>query len=359
MDYKEMVNSITKNEIKNVYLFYGEENYLIDDVLQRLKVKLIDPNFEQLNFVNIDGKETGYNKIIDICETLPFMSEKRLVYINALPIFKEDSKPSKEGTGEEDKKEGEEEKLFIEYISKVPESTVIVFYGNQSVDARKKIVKEIKKFGSLVEFTKLKELELNEWIKSKLKSLGKTIGLKELALFKNNLDYLGRNSIQQLLDVENEIKKLASFMGETTNVESEHIKKGMESGFHNDIFNLMDAIGKQNFAESIERLNILLDDGEPIFKILATVGNQVKNILGAKLLTEEKVYSDKDIGAKLKIHPFVASKSIAQSRQFTVDRLKNILNLFLEADLALKSTVYGKMEERLVMEMLIFKMCQK
>lgn len=345
MNYKEIVNSIRRNEIDNIYLFYGEETYLIEDVLKRLKTKLVNPDFEQFNFVSIGDRETSYEKIIDACETLPFMAEKRLVYLNGLDIFKKRSDLFSEM----------EEKRFAEYIAKIPESTVVVFYGNPSIDGRKKIVKQIKKYGCAAEFTKLKEHELNRWIKSIFKALGKFIGAKELVLFKNNLDYLGRNPSQNLLDVENEIKKLASFMGKETNLEKEHIDKVMGLNFHNDIFNLLDSIEKHNSSESIKRLNYILDDGEPILRVLTVLGNQTKNILSSKLLIEEGC-SDREIASRLKIHPYVASKCALQSKRFTIERLRKLLNLFLDADIKIKS---GMMDETLVLEMLVLAMCKQ
>ena len=132
MSYNKIINSIKKNEIKNVYLFYGEETYLIDDILKRLKGKLVDPNFEQFNFVLIEDKEVNYEKIIDACETLPFMAEKKLVYLNGLDIFKK--KPGSSPEEEEEQsveytvKMSEDEERFVNYIAKF-ESTVVVFYG--------------------------------------------------------------------------------------------------------------------------------------------------------------------------------------------------------------------------------------
>lgn len=345
MDYKDMINSIGKNQIKNLYLFVGEENYLIDQALKELKAKILAPDLQEFNFILIDGREASYEKIIDACETLPFMAEKKLVYIKELHIL----------TGKNQVLSKKEEEDLIGYISQIPESTILVLYGQPSVDNRKRIIKEIKKHGHIVEFNRLKEADFNSWIKTIFKSLGKSIGPKELALFKNNLDYLGRSSLQSLYDVENEIKRLTAFMGEKTLVEKEDIEKTGSSSFHNDIFNLLDAIDKYNFPEAIERLNVLLDKGEPGLKILTTMGNQIKNTLSAKLLVGQGTYSHREIGSQLKIHPFVASKCLARARQFTIAELRELLNLFLQADLMIKS---GIMAERLAIEMIILKMCK-
>jgi len=135
MSYKELMNSIKKNEIKNIYLFYGEEAYLINNALEKLKKNLVDPSFEQLNFIILEGKEISAEKIVDACETLPFMAEKKLIYVKGSDIFQGKSKVLSE----------EQEKYMVNYIKEIPSSTTVVFYGTSSVDTRRKIVKEIKK----------------------------------------------------------------------------------------------------------------------------------------------------------------------------------------------------------------------
>ena len=67
MNYKEFVDSIKKKEIKNVYLFAGEEVFLIDDALERLKSTVLNAGFQELNFTILDGKEVSHkNKRIPV-----------------------------------------------------------------------------------------------------------------------------------------------------------------------------------------------------------------------------------------------------------------------------------------------------
>ncbi|ABW18770.1 DNA polymerase III subunit delta [Alkaliphilus oremlandii] len=342
MNYKEFVDSIKKKEIKNVYLFAGEEVFLIDDALERLKSTVLNAGFQELNFTILDGKEVSIHQITDACETLPFMAERKLVYLKNMDVFQSKSKSISE----------EQEQYIIDYIKKIPDTTTLVFWGNTTVDSRKKIVKEINKYGHFVECSKLTEDELGKWIKKMFKAYGKIIEAKEISFIKGNLDYLGKTSTQTLLDVENELKKIISFMGQASEVTTEHIEKILTSNFQNNIFKLLDSIEGRNSSDSIKRLNYILEDGEPILKILATLGNQIKNILFSKVLLEEG-YTSKMIATKLNIHPFVASKCAAQSRRFTVERLKELLNKCLETDKMIK---VGKMNDKIAIELLVLEM---
>ncbi|ABR49197.1 DNA polymerase III, delta subunit [Alkaliphilus metalliredigens QYMF] len=344
MSYKEIVASINKNQIENLYLLYGEESYLMENIAQKLKKKVVSSGFEELNFSYFEGKDITVEKLIDACETLPFMAEEKLVLIKNFDAFQGKRKSISEV----------EEEELIHYIAKLPRTTCLVFYGTTSVDSRKKIVKAVKKHGKHYEFQKLKELELEKWISKKLKQATKTIERRELSLLTANLDYLGRNTNQSLYDVDNEINKLVAFMGKEERVIHTHIEAIMTNNLQNDIFKLLDAIGNRNGREALRRLHQMVTEGEPIMRVLFTMSNQIKNILSIKLLVEDG-YSSKMAADKISVHPYVASKCEQQSRGFRIEALIRIMQMSLEIDKMIKT---GRIDERIGIELLVVEMCK-
>ncbi|WP_026476277.1 DNA polymerase III subunit delta [Alkaliphilus transvaalensis] len=345
MSYQIILNSIKKNEIANIYLLYGEEIYLMEEAVKRLIKKLVSPDFESLNLMTFDGKDLTAEKLIDACETLPFMAEKKLVLVKNFEGFQGKKKVLTEDDEEE----------LIGYFQKISDSTCLVFYGQPTIDSRRKIVKTISKYGQVINIEKLKENELSQWILKEIKGYDKEIQPKELTYLMNHLDYFGRNATQTLMDIANEIKKIAYYMGDESKVEISHIEKVSTFKFQNDIFKLLDAVGQRNIQETLKRLNHLLEEGEVIIRLMVTLSNQLKNILSTKLLLEEG-YNPKMIASKIGIHPFVASKCAEQSRHYSIKQLKALLNHFLEMDLMIKS---GKINDRLALELLLMEMCNK
>lgn len=102
------------------------------------------------------------------------------------------------------------------------------------------------------------------------------------------------------------------------------------------------------------RLDDLLAEGEVLIRLMSTLSNQIKHILATKLLLDEG-YSPKMVAAKIGIHPYTASKCAAQSKNYTIKRLRELLNLFLEMDYRIKS---GKINDRVAMELLLTEMCR-
>ena len=64
-------------DIKNAYLFYGKEYYLIENAIKVIKSTLNDGMID-FNLDNIDGKETSLDELISSVETLPFMDDRKI-----------------------------------------------------------------------------------------------------------------------------------------------------------------------------------------------------------------------------------------------------------------------------------------
>ncbi len=345
MSYHKLLSEVQAKQIDKLYLLYGEELYLIEEIVERIKEALITSDFESLNYFQLEGKDLTLEKLVDACETLPFMAEKKLITIKNFEAFHSKKRVLTEN----------EEEQLMAYFNQIPDTTCLVFYGNETVDNRKKLIKAFGKAGKLIKFERLKENELNKWISDFVTAQGKKIEPREISYLINHLDYFGKNASQRLMDIVNEIKKVIAFMGEAERIKTAHIDKVSIFKYQNDIFKLLDSIGQKNLSEAMIRLDDLLAEGEALIRLMVTLSNQVKHILATKLLLEEG-YSPKMIAAKIGIHPFTASKCAVQSKGYTVKRLKELLNLFLEMDYQIKS---GKINDRVAMELLLAEMCCK
>ena len=80
----DILKKIEKDGLKNLYLFYGTENYLIDYYIDAMKKKFVNQNFLDMNFNIFNG---NVFEIIDCAKLLPFMSEHRLILIKESDFF--------------------------------------------------------------------------------------------------------------------------------------------------------------------------------------------------------------------------------------------------------------------------------
>ena len=92
-DVKVLSQHIKSGEFKPVYLIYGPEDYLRKQYRDKMKTAIIGQ--DTMNYSYFEGKNISVKALIDLGETLPFFSERRLIVVENSGFFssaQEDSK---------------------------------------------------------------------------------------------------------------------------------------------------------------------------------------------------------------------------------------------------------------------------
>lgn len=339
MDYKQLMKDIKNKTLNNLYLFYGEEEMLGRMMLDHLKNALIDSSLTQMNINIIDGKSITVNDIINTCETMPFMSTKRLVVVNDSSALIGNSHLSDKDI-----------EMLCKYMENIPETTHLIF-NSRNIDKKRKLYKTIQKTGEIVEYNKLQKKDLFKWINKRFQLLDKKINPEAIEMFIENSDYLNRDSKINLSDIENDILKLTAYSGNSQTINKEQVQNVISENIDTNIFKLMELIGKGSSGESIQLLDILLYNGEAPMKILFMIIRQFRLIYQSSIL-KEAGYSVNDIPKIMGEKPFSVNKAISQSRYFNYIKLSRAFEFLAEIDVKIKR---GQIDQRLALELLIFK----
>jgi len=327
-------NNIKNNKIRNLYLFYGPEEYLKKYYLEAIERILLKEDLKVLNRVVIDGK-ADINGIMDNCEAMPVFSEKKVVIVKNSGFFKPGSKDGKEA---KKKPAGDD---FITCLQNIPGHTCLVFYESE-IDKRLKAVDVIKNSGLVVEFAYQKPAELVKWVIKVFRSFNKEIDTMTASM-------LVDNSELDMNEILNEVNKITSFVGEKVQVEASDIEKACSKSIKSRIFDLTDAIAEKNSQRALKVLNEMIILKEPLPRILFMITRQFRHILEMKLLSSEGL-SMNEAASRMGIAPYAAGKVLKQSKSFTVDELKRAIEECLHMDEAVKT---GKISDRIAAELLI------
>ncbi|HWR60930.1 MAG TPA: DNA polymerase III subunit delta [Clostridia bacterium] len=344
MSYRQLMNDIKTNSIKSVYLIYGSETYLIDKGWEALKNALVT-SFPELNYTQLDGEKLDISELSAACETFPFGADKRLVAVRDLGMLKSKG----ESKGEEQAGDRSDPQPFVDIIRNIGDTTCLLFVSYGSIDKRKKLVNELKKYGGVYEFDRIDRDELAQWIKRELGKSGKSIGARELDYFINSTGYIDRNGDKSLYDVENEVGKLVNYTGKSAEVRMEHIEAVVPRNPENDIFKLINACSEKDVDRSLRVYGDLLLEGESSLGILALLTKQIKNMIGVAEL-HNKRYDGKSISEKLKIHEYTVKLCIKYSAAIKSQVLHSAFGKCLDTEFGIKT---GRMEDRLAMELLL------
>ncbi|WP_418790710.1 DNA polymerase III subunit delta [Phosphitispora sp. TUW77] len=349
MDIKALENSLKRQVISPVYLFYGEETYLRDQYLGMFK-SLLPDEYRDFNMDIIDGRDTSMESIIGMAATMPFLADKRLVIVKNADIFKAKRKNQKKGTNLEQDENGDKpdpsEDILINYLENPVDSTCLIFCTD-SVDRKRKIYKRIEKNGQVVQFAQLKGKDITEWINRTARRLGKTIEPKAVA---GLVAAVGNN----LCQLRTELEKLACYV-QGNAITAADVEMMVSKTVELSIFELVDAVGNRNYSKALRLAREMVFFGEPVIRILYMVARQFRLLLQSKSLLASGVLANEMAGL-MQVHPFVAQKCIKQAGNFSLGELKLSLEKVLKADADIKG---GKQEAVLALELLIIALCEK
>ncbi|EGD48515.1 DNA polymerase III, delta subunit [Ruminiclostridium papyrosolvens DSM 2782] len=337
MSFDILKKELKENKLQNVYLFYGQEDYLIKYYMNAIGNLIVDEETKDLNYIYLEGKKDT-NTLIENCETMPVFCDKKLVISRNSGYFK-----SKKGGGEGSDKKSENNKL-ADYIENMPPYTCLIFV-EQEVDKRIKLVNTIKKKGLVVEFDYQKPADLVKWVVKVFKSHKKTIDTIAAS-------YIVENSEYSMVELLNEIDKIVNFTGEIQNISIDDVKSVCTTTIKSRIFDLTDAVAEGNISKALMLLNDMAFLKEPMQKIMYMIVRQIRMVYRMKLLKQQGMREDA-AAKQMGLTPFVASKVLGLSRNMEIGVLEKAMYYSLELDESVKT---GKMTDRTAIELLIVSM---
>ena len=329
--YNSLIKEFKDKNFESVYLFYGKENYIIDNVISFLKNKVVDDVYKDFNYKEIDYKNSNISDVLSTFEILPFMSEYTFTIIkNVDSLFKEIT-------------EDESERL-VDYLMKPNKTSVVIFIG-ENIDKRKKVFKKFKKHSTLFEFKKLNNIEFPKWVNKYFTDNGKVIRNRELSYLVKETGYLDKNSDKSLYSIIRDFEKIINYSDDEL-VTTEIIDKFIDKPIEDNIFLLIDSIFNNQTEKAFDILNLMDSKNEPLQVILFMIIKQFRVILKIKILIETGLTS-KNAGEILGIHSYVAKKSAVQAKEIDYKILKKILKKSIEVDRLSKSS---SIDLRLIIE---------
>lgn len=352
---KVLWKSIKENKIGNLYLFFGQEDYLIRNYCEQMEKTLLDDEFKMLNKVVLKGKVTA-GQIIDNCRTAPVFADRRMVIVKDSGLFKSGRKTDEAGQdngaaekrtarSSAGKKGGDELAAFLQEL---PDFVCLVFIESE-VDKRvKKYLDIIEKNGLIVEFDYKKPDELTGWVIKRIRELGHDAAVRTASMI---VDYCEPG----MDDILNEIKKLCAYAGDRVLITEDDAARVCTRSVKSRIFDLTDAVAAKQSYKALSILNDMAALREPMPKIMFMIARQFRQLIQTKLLLKDGA-GKSEIASYFKLPPFIADKLIRQAKSFSMDSLKSAETTGMELDLAVKN---GRLDDRMAVELMIMSLTCK
>jgi len=313
-----------------ILFFYGEDTFRLKQKLKALKEKFISASLGDTNLTVLDGEKLTYDALVRQILAMPFLSRTRLVIVENIL------------------KDGKQEVLekIPEALAKVPQSTVLVFVEEGVPDRRTTLFKKLNKLAQVQEFKLLEPEPLRRWINREIDNRKSRI---EPQAVWRLIAYVGND----LWRMSNELDKLTAYSQQIT---AEEVDLLVNPQVEADIFAMIEAVARKDLKTAMKEFYRLLEAGEHELYILTMIIYQYRHLLVIKDLSQRlKSNNHWFLAKKSGLHPFVVQKSLAILPRYTLGDLKQIYHQLLNFDVQIKT---GKIESRVALELLIFKLCQ-
>ena len=316
-----------------IFLFYGNQDLLIDEQVRELTNKILPHDARELGFQRFSVEEIlkgsenegQLSELIQSLESLPFFEESRVLRLDHIEGVKAPRSQS-------DKSKGS--RLFhaiLNFLNSPLEKTYLVLCGHtiRENDLSKPLLVACKKSGRVRKFVAYDNDQPIEWTRHRAQGKGlqipENVAIELIQLVGNNLN-----------DLEHELEKLALLLGDGPMVQPNELGKFVRGHKHYSIYTLSESISKKELSKSLEFLETYLKENpRDSIKLFGILTSQIRRLLLVKYFLNERL-SETEIFSKLRIHPFIGRQLFLNAKGFTVTELENIQLYLADIDLSIK-----------------------
>ena len=329
--------AIKNQELGRLYIFHGEETFLLHHYLEQIKKQLLDELTESFNYHRLNNETFDLQTFADAVENLPMMADATFVQVDDVDPFKMN--------------EGDRTKM-AEILWDIPDYCTVVFTFETlpwKPDKRlKKLWEAIDGSGEIVEFAKQDQKDLIAWVTRHFAAHKKQISSDLCAYL---IDITGGT----MTALSGEIDKICAYSGADP-IKNTDIDAVTEPVLDAVVFQMTELLSSGRYGDALLKLQQLLKMQEEPIKILGAVGGHFRRISTARtLLDHGKTASDlQKLCAPMP--DFAARKTMDAARRFKPEFCRKSAELILETDYRMKTSFDDN--ERLL-ELLILQLSQE
>lgn len=318
------------------YILYGEEDYLRDYYLGRLRSKLLEGPAEEFNHHRFTKEGLSWDAVSAAVEAMPMMAERSLVEISDVDLYKEP--------------EASREKL-IAILQDIPDYCCVVFTYDTlsfSPDKRmKKLHEAVTKAALLVEFTHQSPQEMRAWIRRHALAGGKDIDVAAC-------DHLAFMTDNAMTAMNSELLKLTAYATGPL-ITKNDINAVVEPTLTAVTFDISNAVADGNYERALQKLRDLLKMQEEPILILGAIAGQMRRLHCAKVLMDNAKGAE-SLMKLAGVGDYAARLTMTAARKLSAKFCDRAVLLCLEADRGMKSS-YDDPER--LLELLLVRLAQE
>jgi DNA polymerase-3 subunit delta len=327
MTLEQLEAAVAKRRFAPIYFFYGAEDFLIDEGVELIVSKAVDPAMKGFNVDVMYESKANAKEVVAHASAFPMMSDRRVVLVKEFEKLVSPD-PAKE--------------IMSAYIQRPLESTTLILISFQP-DFRRKPFTDLKKLEEVIECKPLFDSKIPEWISGRIRKAKKKANPEACRLLH---EYVGNS----LRIIQSEIEKLLTFVADRPEITTEDVTAvvGATKGY--TVFDLQNAIGSKDMRTASRILERMIQAGQSpqlIIVMLTRFFSQLWRMHDVK----SKRGEDGRIASELGVNPYFVRQFIDYSSKYTSQEIEGCFQALLEADTVMKTT---SRDPKIVLDLLLY-----
>lgn len=305
-----MSNEHEQNSLLAAYLAVGEDALKREAVITRLRARLAKLGDLSFNADDFDGETAEGAAIVAACNTMPFASPVRLVYVRNVEKLK--------------KADSEE---IVAYLGSPSESTVLALEA-EKLAKNTRLYKAVAGLGAkaVIDCAPPKSWELPRRVRAMATGHGFALtegGASAL------VELVGENTVH----LNNELKKIALAHGGSDTVGEREVRALVARTSEVKPWDFTDAFAARNLPKCLSLLSVM-ESASP-HALIAMCASRVRELIAAQSMARRG--NPKGVAQALKLPDWRVKNHGAWARNFTAAELRAALASSRDAERAMKS----------------------
>lgn len=336
-EFATLKASIKGRNLGRMYIFHGEEMFLLRYYLEQMKKILVEELTESFNYTRLTAETFELQTFVDAVESFPMMADSTMVVVDDVDLFK--------------LPESDRNKL-AEVFADIPDYCTVVFTYETVAwkpDKRyKKYWEAIEMAANIVEFAKQDQRDLIAWVQRHFTAAKKQIQPELCAYL---IDITGGT----MTALAGEIAKIVSYSG------ADHICKAdidavVEPVLDAVVFQMTDMLSQGNYGGALLKLQTLLKMQQEPIPILGAIGGAFRRIATARILLDGGRPATELQKLCAPMTDYAARKNMEAARRFSPEYCRKAAQLVVETDYKMKTSFD---EQERLLELLILQLAKE
>jgi len=318
-----------------IYLVFGEQELMVNRLVDKLVKETLE-KIDDFNLVTFDAYKYPLYEIVNDAETLPFMSDKKVVVVkNAYFLTGENPKVDFEQSFDE----------LEEYLDNQNDGVTVIFSViSPKLDERKNLVKKIKEKAKIYALDNVNKKDLPRVVRQMFDKRGMSITNDALTEFINRCG-------EDMYLINNEIEKLSCYKSD---LNIKDIDLMTPKKLEDNVFSMIDAIFNKKEDKVFEiYYGLKANNSEPI-TLISIIASQVRFMYQVMVL-KDKGYSESNIANELSCNSYRVKLALEKVYRLSKIDLTMLLEDLSNLDINIKS---GELDRFVGFELFLLNACK-